>query len=177
VNFGWKTIHKLFIQDAATGQKEQKRIICRGLVLAPDCFGGRSLEGWFKPYSVQEVAISRYIAFLQLHIYMSFKEIVEISCYIHKYIINAIHTYVGIIYVILLIYTRCVLMISGKSQYKQTDRVGTFCIFSFCQYGLQRSSRTSGSALITAGAPRQSSPPCYFSYPHLSSYRRPPERE
>ncbi len=60
---------------------------------------------------------------------------------------------------------------------KKTDRVATFSIFSFCQYGRQRSSRTSGSALITAGAPRQSSPPCYFSYPHLSSYRRPPERE
>ncbi len=68
-------------------------------------------------------------------------------------------------------------MISGKSQYKKTDRVATFSIFSFCQYGLQRSSRTSGSALITAGAPRRSSPPCYFSYPHLSSYRRPPEWE
>ncbi len=55
--------------------------------------------------------------------------------------------------------------------------LATFCIFSFCQYGRQRSSLASGSALITAGAPRRSSPPCYFSYPHLSSYRRPPERE
>jgi hypothetical protein len=60
---------------------------------------------------------------------------------------------------------------------KKTDRVATFSIFSFCQYGRQRSSRTSGSALITAGAPWQSSPPCYFSCPHLSSYRRPPERD
>ncbi len=60
---------------------------------------------------------------------------------------------------------------------KKTVILATFCIFSFCQYGRQRSSRTSGSALITAGAPRQSSPPCYFSYPHLSSYRRLPERE
>jgi hypothetical protein len=38
---------------------------------------------------------------------------------------------------------------------KKTDRVSTFSIFSFCQYGLQRSSRTSGRALITGGAPRQ----------------------
>ncbi len=35
----------------------------------------------------------------------------------------------------------------------------------------------SGSALITAGAPRRSAPPCYFSYPYISSSRRPPERE
>ncbi len=60
---------------------------------------------------------------------------------------------------------------------KKTVIVATFCVFSFCQYGRQRSSRTSGSALITAGAPRRSSLPRYFSYPHLSSYRRPPERE
>ncbi len=59
----------------------------------------------------------------------------------------------------------------------KTVIVATFCIFSFCQYGRQRSSRTSDSALITARAPQRSSPPCYFSYPHLSSYRRPPERE
>ncbi len=50
-------------------------------------------------------------------------------------------------------------------------------MLSFCQYGRQRSSRTLDSVLITAGAPRQSSLPWYFSYPHLSSYRRPPERE
>ncbi len=60
---------------------------------------------------------------------------------------------------------------------KKTVILAPFCIFSFCQYGRQRSLCTSGSALITAGAPRRSSPPCYFSYPHLSSYRRPPERE
>ncbi len=52
-----------------------------------------------------------------------------------------------------------------KSQYKKTDWVATFFIFSFCQYGLQRSSLTSGSALITAGAPRWSSPLCHFSSP------------
>jgi hypothetical protein len=53
----------------------------------------------------------------------------------------------------------------------------TFCIFCFCQYGRQRSSRTSGSTLITAGALRRSSPPRYFSYPPPSPSRRPPERE
>ncbi len=64
-----------------------------------------------------------------------------------------------------------------KITIKKTDIVATFCIFSFCQHGSQRSSRTSGSALITAGGPWRSSPPCYFLYPHLSSYRRTPERE
>ncbi len=53
----------------------------------------------------------------------------------------------------------------------------TFCIFSFCQYGRQRSSHTSGSALVTARAPQWSSPPGYFSYPHPISSRRPPEGE
>ncbi len=60
---------------------------------------------------------------------------------------------------------------------QKTVIVATFCIFSFCQYGRQRPLRTLESALITAEAPRRSSPPWYFSYPHLSSYRRPPERE
>ncbi len=60
---------------------------------------------------------------------------------------------------------------------KNTVIVATFFVFGFCQYGHQRSSRISGSALITVEAPRWSSPPYYFSYPHLSSYRRPPERE
>ncbi len=44
-------------------------------------------------------------------------------------------------------------------------------------YGRQRSSHTSDSALITAGAPRRRLPLCYFSYPHPISSRRPPERE
>jgi hypothetical protein len=56
-------------------------------------------------------------------------------------------------------------MISGKSRYKKTGIVATFSMFSFCQYGRQQPSRSSGSALITAGAPRRSSPPSYFSYP------------
>ncbi len=64
-----------------------------------------------------------------------------------------------------------------KITIKQTVGVATFCVFSFCQYGSQRSSCISGSALITAGAPRRSWPPCYFSYPHPSSSRRPSERE
>ncbi len=65
--------------------------------------------------------------------------------------------------------------ISRKSQ--KTVTVVTFCIFSFCLYGRQRSSRTSGSTLITAGAPRRSSPLRYFSYPHPSPSRRPTEQE
>ncbi len=60
---------------------------------------------------------------------------------------------------------------------KKTVLVATFCMFSFCQYDSQRSSRTSDSALITAGAPRRSSLPCYFSYLHPISSRRPAERE
>ncbi len=63
-----------------------------------------------------------------------------------------------------------------KIAIKKTVIVSTFCIFSFCQYGRQRSSRTSSGSALTAGAPRRSSPPCYFSYAHLSSYWRPPER-
>ncbi len=74
-------------------------------------------------------------------------------------------------------YTRCEYMISGNRNIKKTVIVTTFGIFSFCQYGRQRSSRTSGSALVTTGPPRRSSPLCYFSYPPPSPSRRPLERE
>ncbi len=64
-----------------------------------------------------------------------------------------------------------------KITIKKTVIVTTFCIFSFCQYGCQRSSRTSGSSLFTAGALWQSLLLGYFSYPHLTASRRPPELE
>ncbi len=63
------------------------------------------------------------------------------------------------------------------SMNKKMIIVRLFSVLSFSQYGRRRSSRASGSALITAGAPWRSSPPCYFSYPCLSTSRRPPEWE
>jgi hypothetical protein len=42
-----------------------------------------------------------------------------------------------------------------------------FCIFSFSRCSRQRSSNTFCSAIITAEAPQQSSPPCIFHTPLL----------
>ncbi len=64
-----------------------------------------------------------------------------------------------------------------KISIKKTIKVRLLSVFSFSQYGRWRSSRTSGSALITAGVPWWSSLPRYFSYPPLSASRRPPEWE